>query len=84
MPFNLPLAKGLKKAGWKVKIHDFERLEDPHVTIYCKLRKWRLSLRTGDFLDVGDKWSQIDEAVKKQGLGDIQSLITGTETWTVG
>jgi len=27
---------------------------------------------------------QIDEAVKKQGLGDIQSLITGTETWTVG
>lgn len=64
MPYALPLRAALRKAGWKVKIHDFERLEPPHVTIYCKRRKWRLGLRDGAFLDRGDKWSQIDEDVR--------------------
>ena len=64
MPFVLQLLLALKQAGWKVKIHDSERLEPPHVTIYKKMRKWRLSLRDGTFLDKGDRWSQIDEAVK--------------------
>lgn len=63
MPYDLPLSQALRQAGWKVKIHDLERLEPPHVTIYCKSRKWRLSLRDGTFLDLGDKWSQIDEQV---------------------
>jgi hypothetical protein len=63
MPYVLPLSQALRQAGWKVKIHDFERLEAPHATIYCRKRKWRLSLRDGSFLDRGDKWSQIDEAV---------------------
>jgi len=62
--FVFQLLLALKQAGWKVKIHDSERLEPPHVTIYKKMRKWRLSLRDGTFLDKGDKWSQIDEAVK--------------------
>jgi len=64
MPFVLRLLLALKQAGWKVKIHDSERLEPPHVTIYRKMQKWRLSLRDGTFLDKGDKWGQIDEAVK--------------------
>ena len=64
MPFVLQLLIALKQAGWKVKIHDSERFEPPHVTIYKKMRKWRLSLRDGTFLDKGDTWSQIDEAVK--------------------
>jgi hypothetical protein len=64
MPYVLHLSQGLRQAGWKVKIHDFERLEPPHVTIYCKKRKWRLSLRDGTFLDRGDKWSQINENVR--------------------
>ncbi len=65
MPFVLRLLETLRQAGWKVKIHDFERLEPPHVTIYRKQRKWRLSLRDGAFLDPGDKWSQIDEEVRE-------------------
>ena len=65
MPYGLPLAQPLRRAGWKVKIHDLERLEPPHVTIYRKMRKWRLSLRTGSFLDPGDKWSQIEHAVRE-------------------
>ncbi len=63
MPYVLQLSKVLQQAGWKVKIHDFERLEPPHVTIYRKRRKWRLSLRDGTFLDQGDKWSQIDQKI---------------------
>jgi hypothetical protein len=65
MPYNLLLPDTLRQAGWKVKIHNLERLEPPHITIYRKMRKWRLSLRTEAFLDKGDKWSQIDEMVKK-------------------
>jgi hypothetical protein len=64
MPYVLQLSQALRQAGWKVKIQDFERLETPHATIYRKTRKWRLSLRDGSFLDRGDKWSQIDEAVR--------------------
>ena len=64
MPYILNLLTALRQAGWKVKIHDAEGPEEPHVTIYKKRRKWRLSLRTGKFLDEGDKWSQIDKGVR--------------------
>lgn len=75
MPFSLTLSDSLRQAGWKVKIHDFERLEPPHVTVYRRMRSWRLSLRSGDFLDLGDRWSQIDEGVKAA----IQSGWTGLQ-----
>jgi hypothetical protein len=59
MPFILTLTRNLAKAGWKVKIHDNERLEEPHITIYKKMKKWRLGLRDKSFLDKGAAWSQI-------------------------
>jgi hypothetical protein len=65
MPYGLPLSKPLRQSGWKVKIHDLERLEPPHVTIYCRMRKWRLALQTGNFLDRGDRWTQIDDEVRE-------------------
>lgn len=74
MPYSLPLSQPLRKAGWKVKIHDFERLEPPHVTIYRKMRRWRLSLRTGAFLDLGDKWSQIERGVREAVEGGWTTL----------
>jgi hypothetical protein len=64
MPFDLKLPLDLKQAGWKVKIHEGERLEEPHVTIIRKTEKWRLSLRTGQFLDRGHKWSQISNGIR--------------------
>lgn len=64
MPYPLKLRRSLTLAGWRVRIHDAEGPEEPHVTIYKKGRKWRLSLRTGEFLDAGDKWSQIDNDVR--------------------
>jgi len=64
MPYQLKLLKRLKTERWKVRIHDAEGPEEPHVTIYRKARKWRLSLRTGKFLDPGDSWNQIDKGVR--------------------
>ena len=51
MPVELSLSKMLKKAKWKVKIRDRERLEPPHVSIINGTNTWRISLRSGDFLN---------------------------------
>jgi hypothetical protein len=65
MAYDLPLAQKLRKAGWKVKIRQNERLEPPHVTILFKLRAWRLCLRASRFLDEGDSWNQIKKDVRQ-------------------
>ena len=66
MPYDLPLHRVLRKAGWRVKIHDFERLEPPHVTILRGTREWRIGLRDGAFLiPPGGSWREIDEEVRK-------------------
>ena len=75
MPYVMLLLGALKQAGWKVKIHDSERLEPPHVTIYQKMRKWRLSLRDGTFLDRGDRWSEIDDRVRMAIEREWKTLI---------
>lgn len=61
MPFNLKLSAVLRKAGWKVKIYDGERIETPHLTIICKTNTWRMSLRTGDFLFPGGNRSDLPD-----------------------
>lgn len=64
MPFSVSLTQALRKAGWRVKIYDAEGPEEPHVSIFRKGETWRISLRTGKFLDTGGKWSQIDDDVR--------------------
>ncbi|HVG43925.1 MAG TPA: hypothetical protein VM890_04320 [Longimicrobium sp.] len=51
MPFSLRLCEPWATLGWKAKIREDERNEEPHVSILFKLWTWRLSLRTGEFLD---------------------------------
>ena len=51
MPFSLHLPSAWTTLGWKVKIREDERNEEPHVSILFKLWTWRLSLRTCEFLD---------------------------------
>lgn len=51
MSFALPLPNEWSKQGWKVKIRNDERNEEPHVTVLRRRWAWRLSLRTGEFLD---------------------------------
>ena len=63
MPYQLELPAPLPAEGWKVKIHDAENsYEDPHVTIYRKLKKWRLRLRDGVFMDRGASWNEVHPA----------------------
>jgi hypothetical protein len=65
MAFDLPLSRQLAKAGWKVKIRDKERLEEPHLTILKGTRCWRLSMRSGQFLDDGS-WNDLPERLRAQ------------------
>ncbi|HEY5315203.1 MAG TPA: hypothetical protein VIK18_21910 [Pirellulales bacterium] len=51
MPEEFSLPSSLKQARWKVKIQEKERLEHPHVSILRKTDKWRINLRTKEFMD---------------------------------
>lgn len=73
MPFSLRLSAVLRKAGWQVKIYDAEGPEEPHVSIFRRGEKWRISLRTGEFLDRG-KWSEIAAEVKEAILREWETL----------
>ena len=64
MAFDLPLSRRLAKAGWKVKIRDKERLEEPHLTIIRGTRSWRIGLRSGAFLDEG-KWKDFPDELRE-------------------
>lgn len=61
MPDPLELPKKLRVKGWKVKLHDNERLEPPHVTIIRREKVWRIGLRDKDFMvPPGGHWRDID------------------------
>jgi hypothetical protein len=53
MAFDLALSRQLARAGWKVKVRDKERLEEPHLTIIKGTRSWRVGIRSRAFLDGG-------------------------------
>jgi len=63
MAFELPLPRGIRKQGWRVKIRDKERLEPPHVTIIFRTRTWRINLRDRSGMDEGS-WKDIPSEVK--------------------
>jgi hypothetical protein len=73
MAYSLPLPKALRKARWKVKIRDKETREPPHVTILRGTRAWRISLRSGEFMDEGPKPSDVPE--------QLVNLIKDEATW---
>lgn len=65
MPDPIELPKKLKAQGWKAKVYDNERLEPPHLTLICRERVWRISLREKDFMvPPGGRWRDIDPAVR--------------------
>jgi hypothetical protein len=51
MVYELPMPRTFKDRGWKVKIRNLERTEEPHVTIIWKTRSWRYSIRNTGFMD---------------------------------
>ena len=74
MPFELKLPESQRRAGWKVKILEKERLEPPHATIIFGWKKWRLGLRDERFLDVGHSWKQIPDEVKSTVMDNLEDL----------
>ncbi|MBI1900815.1 MAG: hypothetical protein HYS13_06855 [Planctomycetia bacterium] len=45
------MPKSLRQARWKVKIQEKESREPPHVSILRRTDKWRINLRTREFMN---------------------------------
>ena len=74
MPFDLPnIPPQFRNAGWRAKIREKERTEEPRVTLLRRTKSWRLSLRTGKFLDTEPDPSDVPE-----GLLDY---VRNTQQW---
>jgi hypothetical protein len=63
VPFTLNVPEPWAGRGWKVKIHDRERLEPPHATILHRTRAWRFDLRAEKFLDRDPDPSEVPDEV---------------------
>jgi hypothetical protein len=61
VPIELTLPRSLSQARWKVKIQEKESREPPHVSILRGTDKWRIDLRTGEFLDKRPKPSEVPD-----------------------
>lgn len=83
MPYNLDLPEVLRKAGWKVKIYDREGPEEPHVTIRCKTKTWRMSLRDKGFLFPGGRRSELPDSLLEL-LGDAENWAEMRRYWDDG
>ena len=75
MPYSLRLSAGWRSQRWKVKIRDKERLEPPHVTLLRGTRSWRLSLRTGAFLDAVPDPAEVPPALVTEVRGQLEELV---------
>lgn len=78
MPVELSLSNKLKRARWKVKIREKERLEPPHVSVINGANTWRIGLRTGVFLDKEPDPDEIPEElleyIRSGKLNDEQTV----------
>jgi len=66
MPFNVPLSRVLRKAGWRAKVFDEEGPETPHVTIQFQTEQfWRVSLRNRNFIvPPGGRWGDMPDEIR--------------------
>jgi hypothetical protein len=51
MPFSLLLPTCFSNERWKVKIFEKETVEPPHVTVIKGTERWRIDLRSMEFMD---------------------------------
>jgi 2'-5' RNA ligase len=76
MAFALALPGRWAHEGWKVKIRDDEPSKQPHVTLLRKRQSWRMSLRTGVFLESDPDPAQVPEELVEYVWGRRQVLRT--------
>lgn len=74
MTFTLPLPREWALQGWKVKIRGDERMEEPHATILRRTFGWRVSLRSGAFLDRSPDPREVPEPVVAHLLARLDLL----------
>lgn len=77
MAEEFKISKTLKSQGWKVKIRDKERTEDPHVSIMFKNKTWRLNLRDKTIMDTSPPAREIpadllDEIKEDKAFNEIK------------
>ncbi len=51
MAEDLPIPKEFNDQGWKAKVQDKERNEEPHITLIWRKYRWRWGLRRRGFMD---------------------------------
>jgi hypothetical protein len=74
MPFSLPLPDSLRHQGWKVKIREKERVEEPHATVIRGKQVWRFGLRSLGFLDADPDPRHVPKEVVDAILGAMDVL----------
>ena len=78
MPYDVPVPEQLRRL-WKVKVWDAEvPREEPHVTIIRKTRKWRVSVRTLEFLDAEPPPREVPAEVLDAIRADLPNV---TSAW---
>jgi len=73
MPFSLPLPDSLRHQGWKVKIREKERVEEPHATVIRGKQVWRFGLRSLGFLDADPDPRHVPQEVVDAILGAMDA-----------
>lgn len=73
MPEEFPLPRNLKQARWKVKIQEKESREPPHVSILRGTEKWRINLRTKQFMDPAPDPKDVPD--------DLLAIIQAEDYW---
>ncbi len=76
MAFALVVPAEWAHQGWKAKLRDDERNETPHVTLLRRRQAWRMSLRTGEFLDAHPDPADVPEELVEHVWGKRQTLRT--------
>lgn len=74
MVYELPMPAVQKDRGWKVKIRNLERTEEPHVTILWKTWSWRYSIRNPRFMDREPDPRQVPQEVMEQVETNLETL----------
>lgn len=74
MAFALGVPVQWASQGWKVKIRDDERNEVPHATFLRRRQAWRMSLRSGEFLDSEPDPREVPRELADYAWGKRQAL----------
>ena len=74
MAYTANLDESWKRRGWKIKIFDRERNEEPHITIIRGTAYWRWGLRSQRFMDREPDSREVPRALLEFARENIRLL----------